>query len=102
MPAIAKDKQDFYKSRIRALVSVDHQMTNAELLEKLRVEGISMDRDFLSKLLGKVYRERIKRADRQTLAYALASFEDTMTQVVKVAWEIAQAPYILSLIHISP
>jgi hypothetical protein len=69
-------------------------MTNAMLLEKLNAEGINMDRDVLSKLLGKVYRERIKRADRQTLNYALASFEDTMTEVVRVAWEIAKAPYV--------
>jgi hypothetical protein len=42
-------------------------------------EGIHLDRQFLSRLVGKVYQERTKRADRWTLNYALAAFEDTMT-----------------------
>jgi hypothetical protein len=79
MPAIAKDRQKFYKSRIRALISVDHQMTHVDLLVKLVQEGISLDLDYLSKLVAKVYQERVKRVDRATLNYALAAFEDTMT-----------------------
>jgi len=78
MPLVAKDRQDFYKARIRALLSVDHQATHVQLLEKLKAEGITLDREYLSKLVGKVLRERIKRADRQTLNYALAAFEDTI------------------------
>mgnify|MGYP001198642733 CR=1 FL=1 len=93
MPLVAKDRQDFYKARIRALLSVDHQATHVQLLEKLRVEGIILDREYLSKLVGKVLRERIKRADRQTLNFALAAFEDTMTEVVRVAWSIATDPF---------
>lgn len=89
MPAISKDKQEFYKSRIRAIVSVEHQITLVQLLDKLAQEGIHLDRDYLSKLANKVYQERTKRADRQTLNYALAAFEDTMTEVVRVAWSIA-------------
>ena len=89
MPAISKDKQEFYKSRIRAIVSVEHQITLVQILDKLAKEGIHLDRDYLSKLANKVYQERTKRADRQTLNYALAAFEDTMTEVVRVAWSIA-------------
>ena len=89
MPAIAKDRQEFYKSRIRAIVSVDHQITYVQILDKLAEEGIHLDRQYLSKLVAKVYQERTKRADRQTLNYALAAFEDTMTEVVRVAWSIA-------------
>jgi hypothetical protein len=33
-------------------------------------------------------------ADRQTLAFALASFEDTMTEIVKVAWDIANSRWL--------
>ena len=92
MPAISKDKQEFYKSRIRAIVSIQHQITLVQLLDKLAEEGIHLDRDYLSKLANKVYQERTKRADRQTLNYALAAFEDTMTEVVRVAWSIATDP----------
>jgi hypothetical protein len=93
MPAISKDKQEFYKSRIRAIVSVEHQITLVQILDKLAQEGIHLDRDYLSKLANKVYQERTKRADRQTLNYALAAFEDTMTEVVRVAWSIANDPF---------
>jgi hypothetical protein len=92
MPAIAKDRQEFYKSRIRAIVSVDHQITHMQILDKLAEDGIHLDRQYLSKLVAKVYQERTKRADRQTLNYALAAFEDTMTEVVRVAWSIANDP----------
>jgi hypothetical protein len=60
----------------------------------LKAEGISLDRDYLSKLVSKVYQERVKRADRATLNYALAAFEDTMTEVVRVAWAIANNPLV--------
>ena len=93
MPAISKDRQELYKSRIRALVSVNHQLTNNEISDLLEREGIHLDRDYLSKLLRKIYQERTKRADRQTLNYALAAFEDTMTEVVRVAWSIATDEY---------
>jgi hypothetical protein len=92
MPAISKDRQELYKSRIRAIVSVNHQLTNNEISDLLERDGIHLDRDYLSKLLRKVYQERTKRADRQTLNYALAAFEDTMTEVVRVAWSIAKDP----------
>jgi hypothetical protein len=89
MPTISKDRQELYKSRISAIVSVNHQLTNNEISELLERDGIHLDRDYLSKLPRKVYQERTKRADRQTLNYALAAFEDTMTEVVRVAWSIA-------------
>jgi hypothetical protein len=53
MPTIARDRQKFYKSRIRALIFVDHQLTNVALVEKLKAEGIRLDRDYLSKLVAK-------------------------------------------------
>lgn len=93
MPSIAHEKKQFYKSRIRSLLSVDHQMTNAELQAKLDGENIHLDRGFLAKLLKDVYRERMTRADRVTLNHALAAFEDTMTEVVRVAWSIATDPF---------
>jgi hypothetical protein len=37
--------------------------------------------------------ERIHRTDRQTLNIVLASFEDTMTETVRVAWDIAKSEY---------
>jgi hypothetical protein len=44
MPLVAKDRQDFYKARICALLSVDHRATHVQLLEKLKAEGITYAR----------------------------------------------------------
>jgi hypothetical protein len=71
---------------------LSHQITLYELQDKLDAEGLHLNRDYLSTLVKKVYRERVTRADRQTLNNALAAFEDTMTEVVRVAWEIATDP----------
>jgi hypothetical protein len=49
MPVVPKDKQDYYKSRMRAHFAVNHQLTLYELLEKLEAEGLHLDRDYLSK-----------------------------------------------------
>jgi hypothetical protein len=43
--------------------------------------------------LGKMLREHIKRADRQTLNQALAAFEDTMTEIVRVACPLRRAEW---------
>jgi hypothetical protein len=94
MPLVAKDRQKLYESRIRALLAVDDQATHVQLLEMLKAEGIVLDGEYLSKLVGKAFRERIERADRATLNYALAAFEDTMTEVVRAAWAIANNPLV--------
>lgn len=92
MPSIAREKQQFYKARIRSLLAVDHQMTNEEVGRKLAAENIELDRGFLRKLINEVYRERTIRADHKTLSAALAAFEDTMTEIVRRAWEIVEDP----------
>jgi hypothetical protein len=90
MPAIVKDKKQYIVSRVRSIIAQDHQIPLDDLAQRLdREYGIKIERHYLSTLVKKIYAERVKRADRQTLNYALASFEDTMTQVVRVAWEIA-------------
>jgi hypothetical protein len=94
MPRISHEQKQFYKAKIRALVSRNHLAPQRELQERLEAEGIHLDRNYVGKLLNEIYSERTKRADRMTLNNALASFEDVMTEIVKVAWEIAQAPYL--------
>jgi len=94
MPLIAKDKKQYLISRVRSVIAQDHQIPLDDLADRLdREYGIKIERHYLSTLVKKIYAERIKRADRQTLNYALAAFEDTMTQVVRVAWEIANDPF---------
>jgi hypothetical protein len=90
MPLIVKDKKQYLVSRVRSIIAQDHQIALDDLALRLdREYGIKIERHYLSTIVRKIYAERVKRADRQTLNYALAAFEDTMTQVVRVAWEIA-------------
>jgi hypothetical protein len=83
MPSIAHDQKQFYKARIRSILAIDHGVSRRELQERLDKEGLHLDRHYIG-----------KRMDRQLLNNALSSFEDTMTEVVKLAWQIAQSEYI--------
>jgi arginine repressor len=93
MPRISHEQKQLYKSKIRALISRDHQASQKEVQLRLEAEGLKLDRFDLAKLLKEIQVERTRRADRKTLAYALASFEDTMTETVRIAWEIATDPF---------
>jgi hypothetical protein len=94
MPRISHEHKQLYKSKIRSLLARNHQATQIELVEGMEKAGFKLDRFYLSKLVKEIHAERIRRADRQTLNFALASFEDTMIEVVRLVWEIANIPYI--------
>jgi hypothetical protein len=95
MPAIAKERQQYHLSKVRSLIAENHQITFEEIVEQLdRRFGLKFDRDYVTKLAKKIFVERTKRADRLTLNYALAAFDDAMNAVVQKAWEIANADYV--------
>jgi hypothetical protein len=90
VPKITTEKKQYLVARVRSVIAQDHQIGLDDLAARLeRDYGIRIERHYLSGIVRKIYRERALRADRQTLNFALASFEDVMTQVVRVAWEIA-------------
>ena len=93
MPRISHDQKQYYKSKIRGLLAQDHQMTQRAIQERLKAEGLDIDRTYLGSLVKAIYIERTKRADTMMLNQALAAFEDTMTEVVRVAWSIANDPF---------
>ena len=92
MPRIAHDQKQFYKAKIRSLISIDYGISRRELQERLDKDGLHLDRDYIGKLYDEIIVERGKRMDRQLLNNALTSFEDTMTEIVRIACEIAQTP----------
>ena len=94
MPRITHDQKQFYKAKIRRLISIDHGISRRELQERLDSDGLHLDRDYIGKLYDEIIVERGKRMDRQLLNNALSSFEDTMTEIVKVAWDIANSSYL--------
>jgi hypothetical protein len=94
MSRISHEQKQLYQAKIRAVISRDHQASQKEVRLRLEIEGLKLDRFYLAKLLKEIQVERIHRADRQTLTFALAAFEGTMTEIVKVAWEIAQSNWL--------
>jgi hypothetical protein len=94
MPRITHDQKQFYKAKIRRAHSIDHGISRRELQERLDSDGLHLDRDYIGKLYDEIIAERGRRIDRQLLNNALASFEDTMTEIVKVAWDIANSSYL--------
>lgn len=78
MPRITHEKKQLHKSKIRLLISRDHLISATELAERLKADGLDLERHYLRQLLKEVHAERIKRANRQTLAFALSSGEHHM------------------------
>jgi len=92
MPRISQEHKQYYKSRIRSILAQDHQITQRALQERLKRDGLELDRQYLAALLNSIYAERTKRLDTVTLTTALASFQDVMTEIVRHAWEIVNDP----------
>lgn len=67
-------------------------ITQRELKERLDMEGLHLDRKYLGTLVNGLHAERVKRADRATLNYALASFQDAMIEIVQAGWDIVNDP----------
>lgn len=92
MPRVSQENKQYYKSRIRSLLTQNPQITQRELQERLDTEGLHLDRKYLGSLVNGIYAERSRRADRATLNSALASFQDAMFEIAKAGWEIVNDP----------
>jgi len=92
MPKISSENKQYYKSKIRSILAQDHQITQRSLQERLKRDGLELDRKYLGSLLNDIYVERTKRIDTMTLSAALSAFQDTMTEVVRQAWAIVNDP----------
>jgi len=93
MPRHTQEHKQFYKSKIRSLIAVDHGITRLEIQRRLDNDGLHLDLHYVGKLYNEILVERTHRMDRQLLNNALSSFEDTMTEIVRVAWEIANTSH---------
>jgi hypothetical protein len=94
MPSIANEQKQFYKAKIRSLIAIDHGISRLEIQKHLDKEGLHLDRHYVGKLYDEILVERAKRMDRRLLNQTLSAFEDTMTEIVRVAWDIANSQYI--------
>jgi hypothetical protein len=94
MPRLTQEHKQFYKSKIRALIAVDHGISRLEIQKRLDQDGLHLDLHYVGKLFDEILAERAHRMDRRLLNQTLSAFEDTMTEIVRVAWEIANTKYI--------
>jgi hypothetical protein len=94
MPRIVQEQKQFYKAKIRSLISIEHGISRCELQEQLDRQGLHLDRDYSGKLCDEILSERAHRMDRRLLNQTLSSFEDAMTEIIRVAWDIANTKYI--------
>lgn len=92
MPRVSHEQKQFYRARIRSLLTQNPQITQRELQERLDSDGVHLDRKYLGTLVNGIYAERTRRADRLTLNHALASFQDAMFEIAKAGWEIVNDP----------
>ncbi len=89
MPRISHENKEFYKARIRSLLAIDHTMSQRDLQAQLEENGVHLDRGYIAKLSQEIAKERMIRADRKILNFALDVIEDTLTETNRIAWQIA-------------
>jgi hypothetical protein len=92
MPKISTERRQYYKSKIRSVIVQSPQISQVALAERLKGDGLELDRKYLGSLLNDIHVERVKRLNTLTLNYALSAFQDVMTEIVSKAWEIVNDP----------
>ena len=60
---ISTEQRQYYKSRIRSVIAQHPQISQVGLAERLKAEGLELDRKYLGSLLNDIYVERSKRAN---------------------------------------
>lgn len=62
MPSIAHDQEQFYKSKIRSLIAIDHGISRRELQERLDKDGLHLDRHYRGSET--IYAQHVERDGR--------------------------------------
>ena len=92
MPAISKETQDYHKSRIRAVLVVDPQASLTEIkttLAKSPSAPLNLDKDYISRLVKKIYGERATRNDRANISRRISELQDKLKRIDGQLWAIA-------------
>jgi len=74
MPSIAREQKQFYKSKIRALIAIDHGISRLEVQKQLDKNGLHLDRHYVGKLYDEIVAERAHRMNRQLSTTTFVSF----------------------------
>jgi hypothetical protein len=89
MPALSAKTKHYYRERVRSLLVQNPMISGEGIRRHLEAQGLILDRHYINKLVNAVHSERAKRADTWTLNLALSQFQDAMSEIVRVGWEIA-------------
>jgi hypothetical protein len=89
MPELSPQTKHYHRQRIRSLIVQQPQISPEGIRRHLDQQGLTLDRKYIAKHLKAIMVERAKRADTWTLNIALASFQDAMSEIARVGWEIA-------------
>ena len=92
MPELSPKTKQYHKQRVRSLMVQQPTITIEGMRRHLAAQDLPLDRGYIASLVKAIQTERIRRADTWTLNFALASFQDVMTEIVERAWEIANDP----------
>ena len=86
----SKEKQQEHISQIRRILVIKPDSTIFEVKEALMRQGkpLSLDKDYINKLVNKITKERAKRIDRYTIGVVLANFQDEVIELKKRLWII--------------
>ena len=89
MPELSAQTEHYHRERIRSLIVQQPQISPEGIRRHLDKQGSTLDRKYIAKHLKAIMVERAKRADTWTLNMALSSFQDAMSEIARVGWEIA-------------
>lgn len=89
MPKISADTKRYYRERVRSILVQEPMISGEGIRRHLEKQGLVLDRNYINGLVNQIHRERAKRAATWMLNAALTSFQDAMTEIARVGWEIA-------------
>jgi hypothetical protein len=92
MPAVSLKTKHYYRERIRSIMVQNPQTSIEGIKQRLELQGLVLDRHYVGKLVNEIYTERARRADTWALNHALSSFQDAMSEIARIGWEIINDP----------
>lgn len=89
MPKISADSKRYFRERVRSVMVQQPMLSGEGIKRRLEQQGLVLDRKYINALVSQIHADRARRADTWMLNLALASFQDAMTEIARVGWEIA-------------
>ena len=95
MPPYKNETRDYHKERIKEILALKPSVTVLaiqEALEKDPNRSIKLSHLYITKLKGKIMRERAVRYDRARVETRLAEIEDQTQSVITQLWKVLLDP----------